>query len=82
MLLRLKPEVAPETVKYVVKCVESGLYNGREFYRSDFVIQCGLHGSGVANPHGDLKVCSCRIRPHQFSRLVTVPVGHTISYQR
>ena len=54
--LRLRPDAAPETVDYITKCVASGLYDGREFYRSDFVIQCGLHGSGVANPHGDLTV--------------------------
>ena len=52
--LRLRPDAAPETVKYILKCVASQLYDGREFYRSDFVIQFGLHGSGVQNPHGSL----------------------------
>merc|ERR1712113_1333391 len=34
--------------------VTDGLYNGTTFYRSDFVIQCGLHGSG-RKPPGDIK---------------------------
>ena len=54
--LRLRPDAAPETVKYILQCVASRLYDGREFYRSDFVIQFGLHGSGVENPHGNLSV--------------------------
>ena len=54
--LRLRPDAAPTTVGYILKCVRSGLYDGRAFYRSDFVIQCGLHGSKVSNPHGNLAV--------------------------
>jgi len=56
LTLTLRPDAAPVTVEYIKKCVASGLYNGREFYRSDFVIQCGLHGSSVQNPHGNLPV--------------------------
>lgn len=54
--LRLRPDAAPVTVQYMVDAVQAGLYNqGRAtFYRSDFVIQCGLHGSGVVNPQGDV----------------------------
>jgi len=44
------------TAEYISKCVAAGLYNGTGFYRSDFVIQCGLHGTGKANPFGDLPV--------------------------
>mmetsp|Transcript_46974 Transcript_46974/g.87829 ORF Transcript_46974/g.87829 Transcript_46974/m.87829 type:complete len:165 (+) Transcript_46974:62-556(+) len=51
--LNLRPDAAPSTVEYIVKAVKDGLYNGTCFYRSDFVIQCGLHGSGV-NPPGNL----------------------------
>lgn len=54
--LALRPDAAPQTVEYIARCVRDGLYDGRVFYRSDFVIQGGLHGSGVANPHGDLRV--------------------------
>ena len=42
------------TAEYIAKCVSAGLYNGTSFYRSDFVIQCGLYGSGKSNPYGDL----------------------------
>ena len=41
--LRLRSDAAPETCKYILQCVGSGLYDGRSFYRSDFVIQFGLH---------------------------------------
>jgi len=55
--LRLRPDAAPVTVGYITECVKAGLYDGHSsFYRSDFVIQCGLHGSGVHNPNGDLPV--------------------------
>ena len=51
--LKLRADAAPITVDYVVKAVKDGLYDNKSFYRSDFVIQCGLHGSGV-NPPGSL----------------------------
>jgi len=54
--LQLLPEIAPQTVAHITKIVNSKLYDGTCFYRSDFVIQFGLHGSGRANPHGDLVV--------------------------
>eukprot|EP01062_Namystynia_karyoxenos_P005746 TRINITY_DN11985_c0_g1_i1.p3 TRINITY_DN11985_c0_g1~~TRINITY_DN11985_c0_g1_i1.p3 ORF type:complete len:182 (+),score=83.61 TRINITY_DN11985_c0_g1_i1:77-547(+) len=56
--LRLLPDAAPGTVEYLSRLVKEGLYNGCCFYRSDFVIQCGLQrpdGSGVENPHGVLQ---------------------------
>ncbi len=54
--MRLRADAAPVTVEYIRKCVEAGLYNGRSFYRSDFVIQCGLHGSDVKHAFGNLPV--------------------------
>eukprot|EP01013_Petalomonas_cantuscygni_P033359 TRINITY_DN60295_c0_g1_i1.p1 TRINITY_DN60295_c0_g1~~TRINITY_DN60295_c0_g1_i1.p1 ORF type:complete len:155 (-),score=21.18 TRINITY_DN60295_c0_g1_i1:561-1025(-) len=54
--LRFRPDAAPVTVEYIKKVINGGLYNGRSFYRSDFVIQCGLHGSGVQNTFGNLPV--------------------------
>jgi peptidyl-prolyl cis-trans isomerase A (cyclophilin A) len=55
--LNLRPDASPTTCQYIKKCVQQGLYNGTTFYRSDFVIQCGLHGSSnKENPNGDLKV--------------------------
>ena len=49
--LRLRPDVAPLTVAHVTKLAP--LLDGCCFYRSDFVIQCGLQrsdGSAVACP--------------------------------
>lgn len=45
LLLKLRPDAAPQTVAYIVALVGKGLYNrgAATFYRSDFVIQCGLH---------------------------------------
>eukprot|EP00415_Alexandrium_ostenfeldii_P005001 UN5001 len=57
--LRLRPDAAPRTVEHVRKLVESGLYDGCCFYRSDKVLQFGLQrpdGSRVQNPHAPLAV--------------------------
>ena len=47
---------APETVKYITKLVTSNLYDGASFYRSDFVIQFGVHGMNKVNPYGNLSI--------------------------
>ena len=55
--LRLHTDAAPATVAHMVALARSGsLAAGGSFYRSDFVIQCGLHGSGVAAPGAPLSV--------------------------
>ena len=54
--LRMRPDAAPQTVEYITRAVRDGVYAKAGFYRSDFVIQCGLHGTGVTNPSGDLRV--------------------------
>eukprot|EP00967_Tisochrysis_lutea_P091976 scaffold132401_cov30-Tisochrysis_lutea.AAC.1 len=54
--LRLRPDAAPQTVEYMSKLANSHLYDGTAFYRSDFVIQMGTHGSDRGNPLGDLPV--------------------------
>jgi hypothetical protein len=54
--LRLRPDAAPRTVEYISKVVASRIYDGTSFYRSDFVIQMGTHGTGKQNPYGDLPV--------------------------
>ena len=41
--LVLRPEAAPTTVAHVVKLVTHKLFDATSFYRSDFVIQFGLH---------------------------------------
>eukprot|EP00957_Ditylum_brightwellii_P024011 1810372-Ditylum_brightwellii.AAC.1 len=53
--LKLRPDAAPITVQYIIKLVQHGLYNNSNFYRSDFVIQCGTHGlRNKTNPLGDI----------------------------
>ena len=55
--LRLLGDVAPATVAHIAALARSGaLAAGGSCYRSDFVIQCGLHGSGVAAPGVPLAV--------------------------
>ena len=55
--LKLRPDAAPKTVAHISKLVGDGLYNGCCFYRSDFVIQCGLHGrANKQPPFGNLPV--------------------------
>lgn len=75
--LRLRPDAAPETCRYILQCVDSKLYDGRSaFYRSDFVIQFGLHGSGVENPHGDLSVNETHAHVEVPNRRGTCSVAH------
>ena len=55
--LRLHADLAPVTVAHILDLARSGaLAAGGSFYRSDFVIQCGLHGSGVTAPTPPLAV--------------------------
>ena len=74
--LQLRPDAAPETVKYILKCVASKLYDGKEFYRSDFVIQFGLHGSGVECPHGNLHVNETELGPRLSNTRGTCSIAH------
>lgn len=53
--LQLRPDAAPATCNYIERAIEAGLYDGTSFYRSDFVIQGGLHGK-KKNPFPDLAV--------------------------
>lgn len=55
--LALLRDAAPATAAHIVRLVASGAYDGAAcFYRSDFVIQFGLHGSGRASALGPLAV--------------------------
>lgn len=63
--LTLRADAAPETVTYIAACVRAKVYDADDgkgspepctFYRSDFVIQTGLHGTGRTHAFGDLKV--------------------------
>jgi len=68
--LRLLPESAPLTVQHITEAVSHKIYNNRKcsFYRSDFVIQCGLHGTS-SPPYPNLK--------RNESYAVTPRIGNT-----
>ena len=77
--LTLRPNSAPKTVEHIKKIVKDGLYNGCCFYRSDFVIQCGLqrpNGSGVQNPHPPLAVNETMANERISNNRGTVSVAH------
>ena len=74
--VRLFPDAAPETVTHICQLVDSGLFNGTSFYRSDFVIQCGLHGSGKQNPFPDLKVNETKLYKKLSNVRGTCAVAH------
>jgi len=50
IVLKMKHDAAPVTCKYVTDLVQSGLYDGTSFYRSDFVIQMGTYGTTTKAP--------------------------------
>ena len=77
--LRLKPNAAPKTVEHIKKLVTDKLYDGCCFYRSDFVIQCGLQrpdGTGVKNPYPSLNINETSLNEKISNRRGTVSVAH------
>jgi cyclophilin family peptidyl-prolyl cis-trans isomerase len=56
IVLKLRPDAAPRTVEHISELARRGVFDGGCFYRSDFVIQCGLHGSSIQNPLSPLTV--------------------------
>ena len=77
--LRLRPNSAPRTVEHIKKLVGEGLYNGCCFYRSDFVIQCGLQkpdGTAVKNPHASLDINETSLNDKISNKRGTVSVAH------
>ena len=74
--LKLRPDAAPQTVEYITKAVRDGVYGKANFYRSDFVIQCGLHGTGKSNPAGDLRVNETSTGPVVSNTRGTASIAH------
>mmetsp|Transcript_23584 Transcript_23584/g.33792 ORF Transcript_23584/g.33792 Transcript_23584/m.33792 type:complete len:159 (+) Transcript_23584:151-627(+) len=74
--LNLRPDAAPMTVQHIIDAVEVGLYDGTCFYRSDFVIQCGLHGTSRKHPKGDLPVNETKKSTFISNARGTVAVAH------
>ena len=52
----LRHDVAPVTVSHILRHFRENLYEGTSFYRSDFVIQFGLFGSGKTSSYPPLNV--------------------------
>ena len=50
IVLRLRRDAAPETAKHIASLCSKGLYDSTSFYRADFVVQMGLHGTGKESP--------------------------------
>ena len=50
IVLTLRYDSAPITAAYIADAAKQGLYDGKTFYRSDFVIQCGLHPEACPLP--------------------------------
>ena len=77
--LCLRSNSAPKAVEHIKKLVSDGLYNGCCFYRSDFVIQCGLQrqdGSSVKNPYPSLDVNETSLNVRISNKRGTVSVAH------
>ena len=75
--LRLLPNAAPETAAYITRAARAGAYDGTAFYRSDFVIQCWLHGSGKPNPLGkELHVNESALHERVSNTRGTAAVAH------
>ena len=72
--LTLLPDAAPQTVAQISKLVSSGIYNGTSFYRSDFVIQFGLHGTG--RTAADLTVNETQCGPRITNARGTAAIAH------
>ncbi len=76
IVLALHADVAPLTVAHISRLVQDGLYNGVSWYRSDFVIQTGLHGSGRANPHPALTCNESTVAGARPNLAGTLAVAH------
>jgi cyclophilin family peptidyl-prolyl cis-trans isomerase len=74
--LKLCPDAAPVTVQHIQEAVKLGLYDGCSFYRSDFVIQCGVHGTNRKHPSGDLTINETSRQPRISNTRGTVAVAH------
>mmetsp|Transcript_3655 Transcript_3655/g.4580 ORF Transcript_3655/g.4580 Transcript_3655/m.4580 type:complete len:157 (+) Transcript_3655:109-579(+) len=77
IVLQLREDAAPETCKYIRSLIDKHkLYDGSNFYRSDFVLQCGTHGLGRNNPEGDLKVNETHLHTKISNTRGTASIAH------
>ena len=76
IMLKLRGDVAPKTCDHFRKLIEAKLYDATTFYRSDFVIQGGLHGKDVKNPFPNLSVNEASRDNAMSNKRGTLSVGH------
>ena len=74
--LRLRPDVAPVTAAHFAELVRLRAFDNTSFYRSDFVIQCGLHGTERQSPLPDLRVNESKAPGALSNTRGTVAMAH------
>ncbi len=74
--LALRADVAPQTANHFVQLVKSGVLALASFYRSDFVIQFGLHGAAKQSPLPNLKVNESKEKNALSNTRGAVAVAH------
>jgi len=72
--LALLPRTSPVTCAHVARHVKEGLYDGVCFYRSDIVLQMGIHATGRKSAHAPLGVNESRAVTEAMRYVVTVDV--------
>ena len=73
--MNFRPDAAPESVAYYTELIKSHLFDGVTFYRSDFVIQMGTHGTSKKAPK-DLHVNETHKAPKVSNTRGTAAIAH------
>lgn len=76
IVLSLCADVAPQTVAHFVRLAQSKTLDGCTFYRSDFVIQFGMHGMSRKSPFPPLAVNESAARGHLSNTRGALAVAH------
>ena len=74
--LLLRPDLAPATVAHVLSLAKLPVFSTASFYRSDFVLQFGLHHSGHASPLPPLAVNESALPGRLSNSRGAVAVAH------
>eukprot|EP00586_Coscinodiscus_wailesii_P017230 CAMPEP_0172517840 /NCGR_PEP_ID=MMETSP1066-20121228/288324_1 /TAXON_ID=671091 /ORGANISM="Coscinodiscus wailesii, Strain CCMP2513" /LENGTH=147 /DNA_ID=CAMNT_0013300021 /DNA_START=72 /DNA_END=511 /DNA_ORIENTATION=+ len=72
--LHFRPDAAPITAQYISDLISSNTYHNSTFYRSDFVIQCGLHPRKC--PRDNLSVNETHTRKRVSNVRGTAAIAH------
>ena len=76
IVLALRPDAAPRTVEHVTRLCAAKVWDGTSFYRSDFVIQMGTHGTAKRSPHAPLAVNEATARGRLSNARGAMAVAH------